>query len=126
MSSRERMATAAVGIGVAAASIVMALPARSQTAPAAPPSAAGGDTAAKIAKGRDLFANYGGGSCHSLSDAGATGHVGPSLDGDTSLTQAFVVDRVTNGQGPMPAFAGQMSPAEIADVATYVTHVATK
>ena len=80
----------------------------------------------KLGKGRALFANYGCGGCHSLADAGATGHVGPAFDGDANLTQAFVVDRVTNGQGPMPAFGGQMSPEEIDAVATYLTTVAKK
>lgn len=91
------------------------------TAPADASSDAG-----KLAKGKDLFANYGCGSCHSLQDAGATGHVGPSLDGNSNLTHAFVVDRVSNGQGPMPAFAGQMTPQEIDALATYVVHAAAK
>ena len=94
--------------------------------PAAAPPPAAGDAAAKIAKGRDLFANFGCGSCHSLADAGATGHVGPSFDGDPNLAPAFIVNRVTNGQGAMPAFAGQMSPEEIDAVAAYVSQVAAR
>ncbi len=94
-------------------------------ATAAAPAMTAADTI-KVGKGRDLFANYGCSGCHSLADAGATGRVGPSLDGNANLTHAFVTDRVTNGQGPMPAFGGQMSPEEIDAVATYVTTVAKK
>ena len=95
------------------------------SATTAVPAVAAGDVA-KVAKGRDLFANYGCSACHTLSDAGADGHVGPSLDGDANLSQAFVVDRVTNGQGQMPAFGGQMSAEEIDAVAAYITTVAKK
>jgi mono/diheme cytochrome c family protein len=80
--------------------------------------AASGD-AAKLDKGR-------GANCHSLADAGATGHVGPSLDGNANLTQEFVVERVTNGQGMMPSFGGQLSADEINAVAAYIVKVATK
>ena len=86
---------------------------------------AGGD-AARIQKGRDSFNNFSCGSCHSLADAGATGHVGPSFDGNAGLSETFVIDRVTNGQGAMPAFGGQLSDEEIADLAFYVTHSAAK
>jgi mono/diheme cytochrome c family protein len=84
------------------------------------------DPAARIAQGRDLFANYGCGGCHSLADACAMGRVGPPLDGDANLTEALVGDRVTNGSGPMPSFGGQMSGEEIAAVAAYVVHRAAK
>ena len=97
-------------------------------APAAKPASATTDAGAadKIKKGRDLFANWSCNSCHSLADAGATGHVGPSLDSNPNLTEAFVVSRVTNGQGAMPAFGGQMSDEEIATIAFYITHVTAK
>jgi mono/diheme cytochrome c family protein len=81
---------------------------------------------AKAAAGKELFTNFSCGSCHALADAGADGHVGPALDGNKGLTHALVVDRVTNGQGPMPAFAGQMTEQEIQDVATYVVSAAQK
>ncbi len=85
--------------------------------------AAGGD-AAKFAKGKELFNTWACSTCHSLKDADASGHVGPAFDGNPSLTEAFIVDRVTNGQGPMPAFGGQMNEEEIAAVAAYIKHVA--
>ena len=117
------LATLAIGLALAATSGPSA--AQDGAKPAAAPPAAGGD-AAQLAKGRQLFSDYGCGSCHSLADAGATGHVGPSFDGDTNLTPGFVTDRVTNGQGAMPAFGGQMSPQEIGAIAAYVTHAAGK
>ena len=109
--------------GVAAVFAAMSGVSLAQSATTSAPTAA---DAVKIGKGRDLFANYGCAGCHSLADAGATGHVGPAFDGDANLTHAFVLDRVTNGQGPMPAFGGQMSPEEIDAIATYVTAVAKK
>ena len=87
----------------------------------APPAAAGDPE-----EGRKVFANAGCGGCHTLADAGATGQVGPSLDGDPNLTPGFIVDRVTNGQGQMPAFVDQLSAQDIADVAAYVAKVAAK
>jgi mono/diheme cytochrome c family protein len=94
--------------------------------PAGAPPPAASDAAGKVEKGRQVFSDFGCGSCHTLTDAGATGHVGPSLDGDSNLTQAFVANRVADGQGVMPAFAGQLSQEEVAAVAAYVVQVAAK
>jgi mono/diheme cytochrome c family protein len=88
--------------------------------------AANADSAAAVQKGRQLFNDYACGTCHVLGDAGGDGHVGPSLDGDGGLTKALVIDRVTNGQGPMPGFGGQMSDAEIATLAEYVVTASKK
>lgn len=95
---------------------------------ASPAPAAGGDdaTTKRIAHGREIFANYSCGSCHALADGGGEGHVGPSLDANPNLTEALVTDRVNNGSGPMPAFGGQLSKEEVADLAFYITHVAKK
>ena len=82
--------------------------------------AANADSAAVVAKGRQLFNDYACGTCHVLGDAGGDGHVGPSLDGDAGLTKELVINRVTNGQGPMPGFGGQMSDEEIKTLADYV------
>jgi mono/diheme cytochrome c family protein len=79
--------------------------------------------AAKIAKGRELFTNWSCNSCHSLADANAEGHVGPSFDGNAGLTVQFVTSRVTDGQGAMPAFGGQMTDEEIATIAAYIVAV---
>jgi mono/diheme cytochrome c family protein len=82
-----------------------------------------GDPAA-LDKGRDIFTNYGCASCHSLDDAGAIGHAGPALDENSGLSHDLIVDRVTNGQGMMPPFAGQLSKDEIDTVANYIMKVA--
>lgn len=95
----------------------------------APAAAAAGAPAAgggNHQQGRDLFNNWGCNACHALKDAGAEGHVGPGLDGNPNLTQAFIVERVTNGSGPMPGFGGQMSDVEIGQVAQYIMEVAAK
>lgn len=60
--------------------------------------------------------------CHTLSDAGTSGSVGPNLDA-ASPSYDRVVQRVTDGQGPMPSFAGSLSEQQIQDVAAYVSSV---
>lgn len=101
-------------------------PELADNAAAAQPAAKADDDKALLDKGRELFSNWGCGSCHSLADAGATGHVGPSFDGDVNLTVNFITNRVTNGQGGMPAFGGQMTDEEIKTIATYISKVAQK
>jgi mono/diheme cytochrome c family protein len=113
-----RLGLAALGLTVASAAF--GLGGQVPTDGPKPPVAAAGADAAKMAKGRELFANWSCNSCHALSDAGADGHVGPAFDGNAELTEAFVVNRVTNGQGPMPAFGGQMTDDEIATIAAYI------
>lgn len=75
-------------------------------------------TETTAAGGREIFvANCG--SCHTLSDAGTTGTVGPSLDG-AGLDVSAVETQVRNGGGGMPAFQDQLTDEEIAEVAAYV------
>ena len=59
------------------------------------------------------------GSCHTLADAGTGGTVGPNLDAKKP-DYRHATAQVTNGGGQMPAFKGQLSDQEIADVAAYV------
>ncbi len=61
-------------------------------------------------------------SCHTLKAAGATGQVGPNLD-QFKPSAAIVQHQVEVGGGPMPAFKGQLSAAQIAAVAQYVASV---
>ena len=60
------------------------------------------------------------GSCHTLAAANSHGQVGPNLD---SLRPDYeqVRAQVENGGGTMPAFKGQLSRAQIRDVAAFVT-----
>ena len=123
-------AAGAARLGLATFAVAMAMAIVSQPAAAqdgakrAAPAVA--DDAAKLAKGKDIFNNYGCAGCHTLADAGASGRVGPAFDGDAALSHDLVVDRVANGSGPMPAFGGQMSPEEIEAIAAYVIHAAQK
>jgi cytochrome c6 len=64
-------------------------------------------------------------NCHTLSDAGSNGTVGPNLD-DAKPPYDLVIDRVTNGFGVMPSFKGSLTPTQIQDVAAYVSSVAGK
>jgi mono/diheme cytochrome c family protein len=78
------------------------------------------------AAGKQVFLSVAAcGGCHTLSDAGSTGNVGPNLD-DVKPTYDKVVTQVTNGGGAMPAFKGTLTPQQIADVAAYVSSVAGK
>ena len=79
----------------------------------------GGDAAA----GKQVFESAGCVSCHTLSDAGATGTVGPNLD-QAQPPAELVVERVTNGQGVMPPFKDSLTEQQIQDVAAYVSSVA--
>ena len=63
------------------------------------------------------------GGCHTLADAGTSGAVGPNLD-ESMPDNELVLDRVTNGQGGMPAFSSTLTEQQIADVAAYVSSVA--
>ena len=78
-----------------------------------------GDT---ITAGRELFNNWSCSACHTLSDAGASGAVGPSLD-NPNLTRDAIVNRIQMGGGPMPSFAGQISDADIGKLADYIVAV---
>jgi cytochrome c6 len=69
--------------------------------------------------GKQVFAQSGCGGCHTLADAGSSGSVGPNLD-DSKPSFELAVERVTNGQGAMPAFGDQLEPQQIADVSQYV------
>ncbi|HZQ16391.1 MAG TPA: cytochrome c [Gaiellaceae bacterium] len=69
--------------------------------------------------GKAVFASAGCNGCHTLKAAGATGTVGPNLD---SLKPAYdrIVRQVEVGGGPMPAFKGRLTDAQIHDVAAFV------
>jgi cbb3-type cytochrome c oxidase subunit III len=77
------------------------------------------------ADGKTVFATAGCTGCHTLKAAGSTGTVGPNLD-EAKPSKELVIDRVTNGQGGMPSFKGQLSEAQIQAVADYVSSSAGK
>jgi mono/diheme cytochrome c family protein len=84
----------------------------------------GGAGPGDAAAGKEIFLGTAGcGSCHTLSDAGTSGTVGPNLD-DAKPSADLVVERVTNGMGAMPPFKGTLTEQQINDVAAYVSSVA--
>lgn len=83
----------------------------------------GGEGEGDAANGKKIFASAGCAGCHTLSDAGASGNIGPSLD-EAKPDYELVVERVTNGMGAMPSFKDQLNTQEIQDVAAYVSSVA--
>jgi len=88
-----------------------------------PTTTGGGQAAGDAVAGKQVFETAGCKNCHTLSDAGATGNVGPNLD-DAKPPADLVVERVTNGKGVMPSFKGQLSEQQIQDVAAYVSQAA--
>ena len=79
----------------------------------------GGAAEGDATAGKAVFASAGCGGCHTLSDANASGTIGPNLD-DAKPDHDLVVERVTNGMGAMPSFKGQLSEQDIQNVAAYV------
>jgi glucose dehydrogenase/mono/diheme cytochrome c family protein len=84
--------------------------------------AAGGGSEALLTEGKTIFTTNCA-SCHTLSEAGTTGTVGPNLD-ELKPEKSLVETQVTNGGGGMPAFGGTLSKGEIEAVAEYVSTVA--
>jgi mono/diheme cytochrome c family protein len=87
----------------------------------------GGGTTTTATKpdGKAVFASAGCGGCHTLKAAGSSGNVGPNLD-QLKPSKSTVQHQVEVGGGAMPAFKGQLSPAEIAAVAEFVSANAGK
>ena len=85
----------------------------------------GGGAATASAEGKQIFTQSCG-TCHTLSDAGTNGNVGPVLD-DLKPDKQRVLNAIKNGgagSGAMPA--GIVSGKEAEAVATYVSSVAGK
>lgn len=72
--------------------------------------------------GTAFVAKQGCGACHSLSVAGWGAQVGPSLN--SPHTYDLVLDRVSNGKGGMPNYAGRgLTKAQLECVATVISTV---
>ena len=74
---------------------------------------------ASSSAGRQLFVENCA-ACHTLSDAGATGAVGPSLN-SLSLSDQQLETRILNGGGGMPAFAGTLSTGQVSQLVDYLS-----
>lgn len=84
----------------------------------------GGADTVNAATGPEVFKAANCSSCHTLAASGATGVIGPNLDGlqpDAATVERFV----TSGKGSMPSFKDRLTPAQITAVAEYVAR-ATK
>ena len=77
-------------------------------------------SAEQVVQGRQLFQSWSCSACHVMSDANGHGHIGPAMDGNTAMDAAFIAARITNGQGAMPGFGGQMTTEEIDLLAAYI------
>ncbi|HEY0417561.1 MAG TPA: c-type cytochrome [Gaiellaceae bacterium] len=93
--------------------------------PSAGSGSSGAPQGAPKPDGKQVFASAGCGGCHTLKDAGSSGNVGPNLD-QLKPSKSVVQHQVEVGGGAMPAFKGQLSDAQIAAVAGYVSSVAGK
>jgi cytochrome c oxidase subunit 2 len=72
--------------------------------PAGGGAAAGGGGQATAAQGKTIFTGEGGcGACHTLSDAGTTGTVGPKLDGIASKGAAFLKQSIEDPNAEITA-----------------------
>lgn len=65
------------------------------------------------------------GICHTLSDAGASGKVGPNLD-ELKPSREKVSTAVRTGVGAMPSYSEDLSEEQISILARYVANVAGK
>jgi cytochrome c oxidase subunit 2 len=93
--------------------------------------AGGGGGAAAAAQGKTIFTGEGGcGACHTLSDAGTTGTVGPKLDGIAKQGEAFIKQsiedpnaKITAGfpKGVMPQdFKTRLGPEKVDALVKYL------
>ena len=110
------------GQHVASAPVATPAPAPVATPAAAPtPAATLTPATAETAAGKALFNDWSCSACHTLAAAGASGSIGPSFDGNAKINPAYATAVITTGQGAMPAFGGQLSDAQIATLANYIS-----
>lgn len=85
----------------------------------------GGNSLASASTGSEIFQQANCVSCHTLAAEKASGVIGPNLD-KAKPSAAVVSDKVTNGDGSMPAFKGRLTAEQIQTVSDYVAEVAGK
>ncbi len=73
-------------------------------------------------KGKALFQEKGCAHCHTLTDAGAGGSIGPRLDGvGKRLKKEQIEHQITFGGNTMPPFGEALSPDEIHQITAYLS-----
>ena len=75
--------------------------------------------------GKNIFVTSDCVTCHTLSNAGSKGQIGPNLD-EIRPGKDRVIYAVTNGIGVMPPWGGILSSEEIEAVAYYVFNSTNK
>jgi DMSO/TMAO reductase YedYZ molybdopterin-dependent catalytic subunit/mono/diheme cytochrome c family protein len=78
--------------------------------------------------GRQLFTSDAApscGTCHTLSEAGTEGTVGPNLNA-LAPSEEQIAAAVSNGVGAMPAYGDRLSDAQIQQIAAYVKRVVSE
>lgn len=73
----------------------------------------------KATDGRGVFREAGCATCHTLAAAAATSTIGPNLD-DTKPSTTAIVSAVTDGQGVMLSFKGELTADQIQTLAEFV------
>lgn len=69
-----------------------------------------------VSMGKAVYTN-----CSACHGAQGQGRLGPRFKGDADLARTdYVIRRIVNGGGVMPAFRAQLNDAEIASVATFI------
>jgi mono/diheme cytochrome c family protein len=81
-------------------------------------------SSADAATGPTLWSQPGCGGCHTLSGAGSSGTVGPTLD-DLKPSSATVAAQVASGGGGMPSFAGTLTSSQIQQLPAWVASAAS-
>jgi cytochrome c6 len=120
---------AAAVLAVALAACGSSGPGSTTPAPVTAATAPAGGTSTSAAsssvasQGKALFLSVGCQECHTLSDAGSTGQVGPDLD-RVLPTEAKAARQIRNGGNGMPSFSDSLTPKQITAIATYVSSVA--
>ncbi|MGB3289034.1 MAG: cytochrome c [Burkholderiaceae bacterium] len=80
--------------------------------------------AAQLERGKTLFVSAAVPACavcHTLSDAGSTGAIGPDLD-ELKPDAARIKKVLKEGMGVMPSFASTLDEASMDAIAAYVVH----
>lgn len=76
-------------------------------------------TGEKPGDGKQIFTDAGCASCHAFAAAGSNGGSGPELT-RLRIPADTVAEKVKNGGGGMPAFAGDLTEQQIDAVAEFV------
>lgn len=80
----------------------------------------GSAPAADASDGKAVFEKASCGACHTFKAAGSTGVSGPDLDA-AAPDAAGAEAKIRGGGGGMPAFEGELTDAEIAALAAFVS-----